>query len=152
MSNEDKSMFSLLNQSRIIALFLLIVAPLNYLSVAYYNLVGSKTSEFIDIIMPILLIYGIFAPFVLLIIKKTMLIAYNKGKMKFKSPEHAWRKLSIMQTAVVSGIFAFGFIIFLMSGDIQRMLYFYPIGVVWVFFGWPTRKRYENFIEQIKQQ
>ena len=102
--------------------------------------------------MTVLLIYGVFSPFVLLVIKKAMVIAYRKGKMKFKSPDHAWRKFSLFQSAVVAATFIYGFIAYLQSGDIEKMLYFYPIGAVWAFFFWPTRKRYENFIEQIKQQ
>ena len=43
-------------------------------------------------------------------------------------------------------------IFFLTQYDIEKMLYFYPIGIVWVFLGWPTRKRYENFISKIEEQ
>jgi len=152
LNQEKRKPFSKFNQTRVLAVFFLIFVPLNNLNVAYYDMLVTKTSEYIDIMMPILLIYGVFSPFVLLVIKKVMMIAYRKGKMKFKSPDHAWRKLSIMQSAVVAATFIYGFIVFTMSGDIQRMLYFYPIGAVWAFFFWPTRKRYENFISQFDQQ
>lgn len=150
MSQGKKRADNPLDVSRFFSFICFVVAPLMYVYLATNILSFDWDVESINIIMTILLIYGGFAPLVMAVIRRKIVSAYNKGKSKFKSPEDAWSKFSIMQVGVGSGNFAFGLLIYFLSGDIQKMLYFYPIGIVWAIFLWPTRKRYEDFISKIE--
>ena len=133
-------------------MFLLIFTPLNFLNLAYNFIRETASLEYIDIIVTVFLIYGTLAPLVLTVIKKGMATARIREKMKLTSPDRAWFKFSLVQSAVGVSIFAYGFFAYLLSGDIEKMLYFYPIGIVWAFFLWPTRNRYEDFICKIEEQ
>ncbi len=133
-------------------MFLLIFSPLNFLNLAYNLIRETASLEYIDIIVTVFLIYGTLAPLVLSVIKKGMATARIREKMKLTSPDQAWFKFSLVQSAVGVSIFVYGFFAYLLSGDIEKMLYFYPIGIVWAFFLWPTRNRYEDFISKIEEQ
>lgn len=146
-------MLSQFKKTRILAVVLFIFSPLSYLEIAYILDSGNTTYKDPGIIMPLFLIIAVISPFAWRLIEREAIRQENKGKRGFKSPEDAWLKLFIIRATLIQAIFVYGLMIFFQSlYDTQRMLYFYPIGIVWAFFSWPTRERYENFIEQIKQQ
>ncbi len=140
-----------LRTARIFAVFLFIIAPLEYLHITFLIPRIVKTSEFIDVMTYVLLAYGALAPLVLPIIKKALVFGFRSGKRKFKSPEDLWFYYFIIQGSITDAIFIYGFIIYMLSGDLTRMLYFYPIGIAWTIFNWPTSDRFDQFIGELKQ-
>lgn len=153
MSQEKKKPLSSLNKSRILAVVLFIFSPLSHLLAA--NLLNSVNTRHEDpgFILPLLLVLAAFSPLTIIVIEKGMIFAAKERRTGFDSPEDAWLKLFIIRAALILAIFVYGLVIlFLTQYDMQKMLYFYPIGIVWVFLGWPTRKRYENFISKIEEQ
>ena len=151
--NQEKKPLSSLNKTRILAVVLLIFSPLSYLEVAHILDSGNTTYKDPGIMMPLFLIIAVLSPFVWRLIEREAIRQENKGKRGFKSPDDAWLKLFIIRATLNQAIFVYGLMIFFFSlYDTQKMLYFYPIGVVWAFFTWPTRKRYENFISQFEKQ
>ena len=146
-------MFSKFNQTRILAVALFIFSPLSQLEIADILSSDGTVAQEPGIMLPLLLILAAFSPFTLIVIEKGMIFAAKENKGGFDSPEDAWLKLFIVRGAVTQAIFVYGLVIlFHTQYDFQRMLYFYPIGAVWAFFFWPTRKRYENFISQFEQR
>ena len=153
MNQEKKKPLSSLNKSRILAVGLFIFSPLLHLLAA--NLLNSVniTHEDPGFMLPLLLVLAVFSPLAIIVIEKAMIFAAKERKTGFDSSEDAWLRLFIVRAALILAIFAYGLVIlFLTQYDMQKMLYFYPIGIVWVFFGWPTRKRYEKFISQFEKQ
>jgi hypothetical protein len=59
--------------------------------------------------------------------------------------------ISVIRMAMVEAVYIYGFVAYLLTGDIMNMLYFYPIGMVWSYFQWPTRQKYENLLEKLSQ-
>lgn len=153
MSQEKKKPLSSLNKTRILAVVLFIFLPLLHLLAA--NLLNSvnTTHEDPGFMLPLLLVLAVFSPLAIIVIEKAMIFAAKERKTGFDSSEDAWLRLFIVRAALILAIFAYGLVIlFLTKYDIEKMLYFYPIGIFWVFLGWPTRKRYEDFISKIEQQ
>ena len=153
MSQEKKKPLSSLNKTRILAVVLFIFSPLLHLLSA--NLLNSvnTTHEDPGFMLPLLLVLAAFSPLAIIVIEKGMIFAAKERKTGFDSPEDTWLKLFIIRSAVILASFVYGLVIFFLTQyDIEKMLYFYPIGIVWVFLGWPTRKRYENFISKIEEQ
>ncbi|HEX2896796.1 MAG TPA: hypothetical protein VHP63_01945 [candidate division Zixibacteria bacterium] len=151
MNQNELTGSSKLRTTRIFAIFLFIIAPLEYLHITFLLPRIAKTSEFIVVMTYVLLAYGALAPFVLPIIKKALVLGFRSGKTKFKSPEDLWFYYFIIQGSITDAIFIFGFMIYMWSGDLTRMLYFYPIGIAWSIFNWPTSDRYEQFMNELKQ-
>lgn len=153
MNQEKKKPFSSLNKSRILAVVLFIFSPMLHLLAANLLISVNTTHKDPGFVLPLLLILATFSPFMIIVIEKAMIFAAKKRKAGFDSPEDAWLKLFFIRGVLILASFVYGLMIFFLTQyDLHKMLYFYPIGIVWVFFGWPTRKRYETFISQIEQQ
>lgn len=151
MSNDYKNFDSLFKIVRIISIFLSIIAPFLFLYIAYYYVQIDQAIEYTDIIVAVLLAYSAFAPLSLLVIRKAIVRNYLSGKSMNVSPEQLWFKLFIIRAAVSGGIFAFGFLVYFLSGNVIQMLYFYPIGFAWSIVHWPTRDRFQQFLNELKQ-
>ena len=50
----------------------------------------------------------------------------------------------IVRMAFIKPSYIYGLVVFMISADLSRMLWFYPIGVFWTLIYWPTRARREK--------
>ena len=149
-----------------IAFTLYVQAPLCYLLVTYFMKKELVIGGQFDIMFYILLFLGMILPTIIPLLEKSYISAFKKepNNYAFRSkisinPFHRRKKegtpiglysvLFLVQASIVESIFIFGFIVYLTSGDITRMLYFYPIGIAWSFVYFPTKSRCIKFLEKV---
>lgn len=129
---------------------MLVVAPIVYLNVAWMmhnqgreSLVGS------DIAFYLLLVVAIFSPLIIPIITRGLIKAERAIKDKTRSPGAFFQSLSIVHMAFVEAIYVYGFVVFMLTGRLDYMLYFYPIAVAWSFVYWPRREKFNRLLEKL---
>lgn len=136
---------------KIIAIALLVVAPVVYILIA--NVVPApETAEpnFADLMFYILLIMSAVQPMILPFLEKSNLKVYMNQISK-PAPIQFFKTISIIKAAFVESIFIYGLVVYFISGDINRMYYFYPIGIIWVTIIFPTKSRCEAFLEKVER-
>ncbi len=135
---------------QVIAFAIGIAAPIIYLIIAQVATVTARPQAGMDMIYYILLILGAFQPAVAPIINRAQVNQYLRARTR-PSPGKFFINITIIRIALVEAIFVYGMMIYFMSGDFNRMLYFYPLGAVWMFVYWPRKGKYETFIEQVER-
>ena len=60
--------------------------------------------------------------------------------------------LSLIKFSLIEAIYIYGLVVYLLSGDILKALYFYPVGIAWSVVHWPTRDRFENFVNRLSKE
>jgi len=133
-----------------ISIAILIIAPVIYLMVAYKIDAPAKTGGEVDLLFYIFLIMGMIQPAVGFIVVRHQLAAYRKQSERKMTPAQLLTTLAIIKAAVIEAGFIYGLVLYLMSGDMQRMLIFYPIGAIWAAILWPRRAKWENTIQTLE--
>jgi F0F1-type ATP synthase membrane subunit c/vacuolar-type H+-ATPase subunit K len=131
-----------------ISIAMLVVAPAAYLVVAFIidpaNLGDGGFNEFV---LYILLIVAAAQPAVVLAVQKTIQGAPRSDVTENLSEVvGSYFTQSLLRLAIVEAVYIYGLVIFLISGQLGYMLYFYPIGVVWTLILWPRRSAFEKLI------
>lgn len=142
-------------------------APLIYLFMTTTTIFQKfSTSGQNDILFYILLIIAVFYPLVIPILEKSIIAGFRKKKpilnesklsMKLRSnsqkrnstPEKLYFTFFIIKASLVEASFIFGFLIYIVSGDMTRMLYFYLVGIAWTLVYFPTKSRCLKFLEKV---
>ena len=151
---------------QIISFSLLIGAPIAYLVVAYFLNKPQQSGGEFEIMFYILLFLGMVQPLVLPVLEKIQITQF-KNKSSFPSRETENSKISIanahrvgtpmglfmvltiIKSAFIEAVFIYGFVVYFLTGDLTKMLYFYPVGLAWAIVYFPTKDRCERFIEKV---
>jgi len=148
-ADTDQAQFRTL---RIIALAMLILAPLIYLVVAsVLDRQGMAEEGTSDMVMYILLIVSLAQGGLAGIVRKFQIQNYRKNKDQGMSPAQFYTTAGIVTLAFVEAVFVFGLVVFLLTGAFVNMLWFYLIGAVWAAVYWPRRDRFESFIREMQR-
>ena len=137
---------------RMIAIAMLIVMPVIFLVSMFIVSPPKQSGGEIEIMFLILLVVGMLQPLAIPIIEKIQIQNWLKEESETKSPAALFVMLSIIKSSFIEGIYIYGLVVYFLSGDMIRALYFYPIGIVWSVVHWPTRQRFENFISRLSEQ
>ena len=137
---------------RMIAIAMLIVMPVIFLVSMFIVSPPKQSGGEIEIMLLILLVVGMLQPLAIPIIEKIQIQNWLKEESETKSPAALFVMLSIVKSSFIEGIYIYGLVVYFLSGDMIRALYFYPISIVWSVVHWPTRQRFENFVSRLSEQ
>ncbi len=137
---------------RMIAFALLVIMPLLLLGIIYLIEPPRQSGGEIEIMLLILLIVGMLQPLTIPIISKIQIQNWLKEESETKSPAALFVMLSIIKSAFIETIYIYGLIVYFLSGDMTKALYFYPIGIAWSVVHWPTRDRFEIFVSRLSEK
>jgi len=124
---------------------MLLVAPVIYLIVAYVIRIAPKSSGEIDMMFYILLIVAVIQPAMASFMVKSQIKSYRASKYSRMSPGQLFTSVNLIKFAVVEAVYIYGLVVYLLSGDMTRMLYFYLIGIIWSAVYWPRHSTWEKF-------
>jgi hypothetical protein len=137
---------------RIITWLFMLVGPCAYLAIA--QLIDAKGVEARagnEILLYLLLAVAIVNPFFAPLIVRAETSKFRKGLSQVKSPAQLFFTLSIIQMAMVEATYIYGLVVFLLTGKLTNMLYFYVIGIAWSFVFWPRREKYTQLLEKLNR-
>lgn len=155
---------------------LYIIAPLIYIYLATQFTPPVQEGGHVDMMLYILLIVALVLPALSPIIDRSQIAYYRKIYLAKEekpaqngikslidranygvdshtpqgSPMKFFTTLAILKGALVDAVYLFGFVVFFLSGDIIKMLYFYPIGILWTLVHFPRKSQYESLVERLK--
>lgn len=149
------------------ALVLFVMAPIIYLVIALSLNMEPIADSQANLIMYILLIIAIVYPFILPVLERSQIKAYHRNRrsgsdlaaqnnifMNTKNHSSASAlamTFNIIKFSLVESSFIFGLVIYFISGDMNKMLYFYPIGYIWTIIIFPTKGRFQAFIDKVER-
>jgi len=137
-------------KARFVALAMLAVAPAVYLVVAWILQMPFKTGGEIDLMFYILLIVAMVQPAAVIVIERHQVNAYRARGSAPMTPSQLLFSIMIIKAAIVEAVFLYGLIVYLLSGDMLRMLWFYPIGAAWTVIYWPRREKWNSLIRTLE--
>lgn len=136
---------------RLIAFAMLVAAPILYLVVGslleMQELAEEGTS---DMVMYILLIVALAQGGLVKLLQRFQIKTFRKNPRTGSTAAQLYVTLSINTAAMVEAVFLFGLVVFLLTGNIVNMVWFYIIGAVWAVVYWPRREKFERFLQEMK--
>lgn len=135
-----------------LAVSTLIFIPIVYLFVMYFVQLPERHGGETEILQYILLIVGILQPLTIPLITRVQIRFWQQSKLEKKSPASLFFSLALIRFPLVLAIYIYGLVVYFLSGDIIKAIYFYPIGITWSVVHWPTRGRFENFISRLSER
>ena len=139
-------------QILVISFAMLVVAPVLYALIAVMldpeQFAGTGFSEFV---LYILLILAIAQPGIVPFIQRLQQSRVD-GEGATGSATGLFQTRTIVRLAMVEAIYIYGLVVFLISGQLAYLWYFYPIGIVWTIVLWPRRSSYERFVRERKNR
>ena len=138
-----------LHKTRLIAVAMLIVAPVIYLAIAFFWLqTGEPIAAEADLAFYIMIIVAALSPLFLPIIEKTQRRNFQQQSNSTMSASQMFTITTLTKLAFVESSHIMGLVIFLVSGDLWRMLVFYAIGICWSFVHWPSEENFRRFLQK----
>lgn len=104
-----------------------------------------------ELMIYMLLVIAIVQPLLAPLLAKMEITKHKTHHPNGEASGELFLAISIIRLAMVEAVYIYGFVAYLLTGDIVTMFYFYPIGMVWSYFQWPTRQKYENLLEKLSQ-
>lgn len=140
---------------RIITYAMLVVAPIAYLLAALFlDVRGSTQGTPNSMTIYLFLILAVGIPAIFPLVARSQIQTYRSNKANGTTsmePISLFQTLSIIAMAFVEACYIYGFVSFILTGELANMLYFYPIGIIWSFVHWPRRSKYEQLIERLSR-
>jgi len=146
----DKPYHEVLRKAKFLALAILVLAPAIYLVVASIYSVPYRSGGEHDMMFYILFLVAVCQPALLFLIERSQIESYRRNSQTGMRPEQLFFTISIIKFAVIEAIYVFGLLIYLVSGDVARMLAFYPVAIVWSVIVWPRRSTVEKFKQRLE--
>ena len=137
---------------RMIAIAMLVIMPLVLLSLMFVVSPPKQSGGEIEMTLLILLIVGMIQPLVIPIISRIQIQNWREENFEKKNPAILFFMLSLIKFSLIEAIYIYGLVVYLLSGDILKALYFYPVGIAWSVVHWPTRDRFENFVNRLSKE
>lgn len=138
-------------KTRIVGYALLLGMPVMYLFVATVMNRAVETGGHIDMMFYILLIIATVSPAAAVLIQRVQVQSYCKGSNSKMNLGQLFFVTVLIKMVFAEAAYLYGLVVYLVSGDFEWMLAFYPIGLAWTAAYWPTRNRFETFIAGVKQ-
>lgn len=135
---------------KIIAYALLIGAPIAYLVIAHFMKFPPRDGGQYEMLLYILLFVAAVYPLLVPIIARVQMTQFVKNKTSAQTPDQFFVSSSIVSFALTEATYIMGLVVFFMSGNIEWLYYFYPIGIFWTFIYWPRDSKYRQFLEKVE--
>ncbi|UCG62294.1 MAG: hypothetical protein JSV52_03150 [Candidatus Zixiibacteriota bacterium] len=142
----DEKAESFWKKVNLTAFVALVASPIVYAVIGYVVDVTPKGGGELDMMLYILLIIAVIQPAFARVIERFQIDAYRKNQQTKMTLEQLYFNLAIIRIAFVDAIYLYGLLQVFLSAETIRMLYFYPIGIVWTFIYWPRKSGYEEFV------
>jgi len=141
-------------KTKLLAIVLLVGAPIIYFIIAGLlksrgSVQGQSGGE-VELAFYILIVVAVGTPTILPMIIRSMIANYRSGKASRATPVQVMTVLYICKFAMVEATFVYGLVVFFLSGDLQRMLVFYPIGAIWSVIHWPRKERMKEMLKRLE--
>lgn len=127
-------------------------SPIFYLAIAIFmsEQRNFPHSEFLELVSFMLLPFAAITPFVFPMLEKAQIRMYRKSSGRKQTPGQLFFSMLMIKFSLAHAAFIYGMIVFFLGGGISRMLYFYPIGMIWAFIFWPRERDFKKFLEQLE--
>ncbi|HUV30813.1 MAG TPA: hypothetical protein VMY05_06985 [Acidobacteriota bacterium] len=107
------------------------------------SLAGDGVNEFV---VYVLLIVGATGPAIVPVIQRWGL--NRKGRPSTPvSASALFVSVYVLKMAAIEAVYVYGLVVFLLSGEFEKMAYFYPVGIVWTVVSWPNRGKFDRFLK-----
>lgn len=136
---------------RFVTWALLVGGPILYLVVAQIQSEYLKAPAGNELLLYILLIVAIVSPAAAFVIERFQISQFLAAQASEMQPIDLFFTVSIIKMAMVEAVYIYGFVVFMLSGELANMLYFYPIGIVWSLIHWPRREKYDQLKEKLNR-
>lgn len=137
-----------LKKSRLFSWLMGVIAPVLYLIVATVINVTPSPSPQMNMMFYILLVIAIVQPSLFFLINKYQITMYKKSTNTTMSSAQFFTSLTLIRMSFVDAVYLYGFVIFILTADLTKMLWFYPIGAIWLYIHWPRQEQFEQFIQE----
>lgn len=138
--------------SRILALAMLVAAPMIYLVVTPFLDRGAMASKgFPEFGVYILLIVALAQGGMVKVVRRFQMQNYRRNPQAASQPARFFTTFTVNSLAIVESVFLFGLVVFIMTGDYLNLLWFYLIGAVWAVVYWPRREKFERFVQELQK-
>jgi len=139
------------NKTKILALAILIIAPVIYIILVSYILnPAANLGPPQEFIFYIFIILSIFQPMAFKFIERIQISNFKRTAMTCMTAEKLYTTLSIIKFALVESIYIYGLVEYILIGDKFHFLIFVVIGMCWTAFVWPRRVNFESFIMKVE--
>jgi len=137
---------------KLLALVMLIIAPVLYALVGVSVKLGNKSIEGAnDMLTYILIIVSLLIPLAMNLVVKVQKNTYRNNRSSRMTSADIIFTIQIQKYAFAEAIFIFGLMAVFTTGDTIRLWWFYPIGAVMTFYVWPRRQKFEELIEELER-
>jgi hypothetical protein len=136
--------------ARIIAFAMFVGSPIAYLIIAFVIERPLVAGGEYDMLFRIILIVAMVQPLLAFVVERSQVRAFRARRQKEMTASQLLVTLAINKAAFVSVVFIYGLVVYLLSGDLLRMLWFYPIGAIWSVIHWPRREKWNMLIQTLE--
>ncbi|MEW5796652.1 MAG: hypothetical protein AB1772_09885 [Candidatus Zixiibacteriota bacterium] len=131
---------------------MLVVAPAVYLIIALFvDAKGMQAPAGNDVVFYILFVVALTDPLLAFIIEPSEIGKFKAGKSAAKTAGNLFLTVSIVKMAMVEAVYIFGLVSYLVTGRLDYMLYFYPLGILWSYVHWPRREKFTRLLEELNR-
>ena len=137
---------------KIMALIMLVAGPVILLVIAsVINMQQPPEGTPDTMIIYLFLMIAIGSPALVPLIVRSQIQTYRSNPNSQMTPANLFFTISIIGMAFVEASYIYGFVSFLLTGEMVNMLYFYPVGMAWSFMYWPKREKYDQLLERLSR-
>jgi hypothetical protein len=135
----------------LIAVAMLVVAPLVYLFVIYLVKPGLRpTFDEFPTWLYVLYALPIVSIPQYLLLRRVWRKNLNKLVAQSRGLFESFRRLITLRCYTVGASYIYGLFIFFLTGETKQMYYFYTIGILLTPFAWPRKQEYLDFVQEAK--
>jgi hypothetical protein len=135
----------------ILVLVLLLVAPVMYLVIAYMQLRNPGfQSHPRDLLFYLFLLYAIGQAALIPFIEKKLIAVHMAKRLAGKALLEAGQTIVICKLAFINSIYVYGLTIFFITGSINKLPYFYVVGILCTFLFWPSKSRFTELVRKLE--
>lgn len=151
ISDKDKKFLKVL---RVIAKIVLVAMPAIFLVVAYLisDNAGRFRGEGIEFVAFMLLIVATFTPIVGRIVDRSHIASFRSRSNNKMTAGNLFFMISIIKIGLAEFGYFLGLVGVLLGMEMTRMLWFYPIAIIWSYIYWPRESSFEKFLTQVENK
>ncbi len=135
---------------KILSLLLLVVAPAVYLIIGNLLTVEPRSGGEMDIMFYVFIILAVTVPLVLPLIKRIQISRFRQMYQGKTDPASYLTAISLTKMSFIDAVYIWGLVVYLLSGDMFRLLLFYPIGIIWSIIYWPREEKLLKILERLE--
>ena len=138
---------------RFIALFMLGLVPAIVLVVASVVKpdMTDKDTAGNELMLYVLLILALVQPLTGLLVERMQIASYRRSGRRSQRPAELAFSIAIIRVALVEAIYIYALVVYFLLGDFTKMLWFFPLGLIWTFVVWPREGWFRDVVERAER-